>query len=78
MLGEPHDLPHEFPRLANQIDQRTESDPLFAELSEQYHQIDDEIRHLELAGSPISDNNLLSMKMTRLRLKDRLYDLLTR
>ncbi|ADN75607.1 protein of unknown function DUF465 [Ferrimonas balearica DSM 9799] len=78
MLGEPHDLPHEFPRLANQIDQRTEIDPLFAELSEQYHQIDDEIRRLELAGSPISDQHLQGMKLNRLRLKDQLYDLLTR
>ncbi|MBY5991082.1 YdcH family protein [Ferrimonas balearica] len=78
MLGEPHDLPHEFPMLAHVIDQRTESDPAFAELSEQYHQIDDEIRHLELAGSPVSDQALSSLKLNRLRLKDRLFGLLTR
>lgn len=78
MLGEPHDLPHEFPNLVNQIDHLTETDPAFAELAEQYQQIDDQIRHIELAGVPVSDDTIQSLKLSRLHLKDRLFDLLSK
>jgi uncharacterized protein YdcH (DUF465 family) len=76
MLGEVHDLVHEFPELHNKIDEMREANPPFAELMDQYDALDARVRKLEELGTPVADETIEDLKKERLLLKDKLYDLL--
>lgn len=76
MLGEKHDLKHEFPEYRDRIHELKLEDKHFAHLLEQYTALDDEIRKLELDGQPTSDEYLENLKMKRLKLKDELHQIL--
>lgn len=78
MLGEPHDLLHEFPDLAQKIDLLSQGDEGFAALMRDYDDLDACIRRLEELGTPVADETIEDLKKERLRRKDRLYDLLRR
>lgn len=73
MLGENHSLLNEFPEFKERITQLISSEQTFAEMAKQYDGLDSEIRHLELADSPVSDDVLRQMKLERSELKDSLY-----
>ncbi|GAB4352103.1 MAG: YdcH family protein [Gammaproteobacteria bacterium] len=73
MLGETHDLVHEFPELEGKIAALRESDARFAQLMDEYDALDAEIRRLEELGAPVCDETLEEMKKKRVHLKDRLY-----
>ncbi|KAA6185059.1 DUF465 domain-containing protein [Thiohalocapsa marina] len=76
MLGEKHDLVHEFPELEGKIEaMRAESAP-FAELMDQYDGLDERVRKLEELGTPVADETIEDLKKERLLLKDKLYQLL--
>jgi uncharacterized protein YdcH (DUF465 family) len=76
MLGETHDLVHEFPELHGKIDQMRASSPDFAELMDRYDAVDAKVRKLEELGTPVADETIEDLKKERLLLKDRLYELL--
>ena len=76
MLGETHDLVHEFPELEGQIESLRESNTAFAELMDQYDDLDDRVRKLEELGTPVADETIEDLKKERLMLKDKLYALL--
>jgi uncharacterized protein YdcH (DUF465 family) len=76
MLGESHDLVHEFPELHGRIDEMRASNPDFAVLMDQYDAVDAKVRKLEELGTPVADETIEDLKKERLLLKDRLYDLL--
>jgi uncharacterized protein YdcH (DUF465 family) len=76
MLGEVHDLVHEFPELHNKIDEMRAADPQFAEIMDQYDTLDARVRKLEELGTPVADETIEDLKKERLLLKDRLYELL--
>lgn len=76
MLGEIHDLIHEFPELQGKIDALREHNPVFAELMDAYDDLDARVRKLEELGTPVADETIEDLKKERLLLKDRLYDLL--
>jgi uncharacterized protein YdcH (DUF465 family) len=76
MLGEVHDLVHEFPELHDKIDEMRESNPPFADLMDQYDAIDARVRKLEELGTPVADETIEDLKKERLLLKDKLYELL--
>jgi len=76
MLGETHDLVHEFPELHGKIDQMRASSSDFAELMDQYDAVDAKVRKLEELGTPVADETIEDLKKERLLLKDRLYELL--
>jgi uncharacterized protein YdcH (DUF465 family) len=76
MLGETHDLVHEFPELHGKIDQMRASRPDFANLMDEYDAVDAKVRKLEELGIPVADETIEDLKKERLLLKDRLYDLL--
>ncbi|TVQ93763.1 MAG: DUF465 domain-containing protein [Chromatiaceae bacterium] len=76
MLGETHDLVHEFPDLASRIDVMRAQDPLFATLMDDYDALDAKVRQLEELGIPVADETIEDLKKERLLLKDRLYELL--
>ena len=76
MLGEPHDLLHEFPELQEKINELRETDPNFAQLMEQYDALDKRVRELEELAQPVADETMEDLKKERLLLKDRLYAVL--
>lgn len=73
MLGETHDLVHEFPDLNGRIEALRENDAHFAELMDEYDRLDAEIRRLEELGQPVCDETMEDLKKKRVSLKDRLY-----
>lgn len=78
MLGEPHDLLHEFPELEGKIESMRETNPDFAHLMNDYDALDARVRQLEELGVPVADETIEDLKKERLALKDRLYTLLRR
>lgn len=78
MLGEPHDLLHEFPELEGKIEVMRETNPDFAHLMNDYDALDARVRQLEELGIPVADETIEDLKKERLALKDRLYTLLRR
>jgi uncharacterized protein YdcH (DUF465 family) len=74
MLGEMHDLIHEFPNLADKIDAMRASDADFAEDMDRYDSLDARVRRLEELGTPVADETIEDLKKERLLLKDRLYE----
>jgi len=76
MLGEPHDLLHEFPEYAGRIADLRESNEVFHNLMDEYNWLDAHIRSLEELNSPIADFHMEELKKRRLLLKDRLYAIL--
>ena len=73
MLGEVHDLKHEFPDLHERIADLKENDLRFAEMMQEHDEIDDRIRGLEQANVPVTDEHMEELKHRRAVLKDRLY-----
>jgi len=76
MLGEPHDLTHEFPELVGRIEALRQDNDRFAALMREYEELDARVRRIEELGSPVADETLEDIKKERLLLKDRLYDML--
>lgn len=76
MFGEKHDLIHEFPEYKERIHELKVSDPEFAKLFDEYHEIDNEVRRIEEGIETPSDEYIEELKMRRLRLKDELYAML--
>ena len=76
MLGESHDLLHEFPDLETKIASLRESDQTFAQLMNEYDTLDARVRKLEELGTPVADETIEDLKKERLLLKDRLYEIL--
>jgi len=76
MLGEKHDLIHEFPEMEKKISELRVSNAPFARLMEQYDTLDEQVRKIEELGTPVADETIEDLKKQRLLLKDKLYDML--
>jgi uncharacterized protein len=77
MLNENHAFILDFPELKLDIVQLNYGDPTFKANLQRYHQLDYDIRQLEISGSPIDDDNMHDLKHQRVELKDMLYRQLT-
>lgn len=73
MLGENHCLVLDFPEFTQRITELNAADSQFAADAKQYHELDQEIRTLELDGAPINDEDMHQLKHRRSLLKDSLY-----
>lgn len=73
ILGQNHDLYHEFPEHREQIDQLKEKDSEFAKLFSEYSDVNREIIRIEQLVEPRSHEFFESLKKKRLHLKDRIY-----
>lgn len=73
---EKHDLHHEFPEFQQEIRQLKMSDAHFARLFKEYHELDQEVRHIEEGVETTSDKYLETRKIARLHLKDELFSML--
>ncbi len=76
MLGESHDLLHEFPDLQQKIANLRSANPEFAGLMDQYDGLDARVREIEGLGTPVADETIEELKKERLHLKDALYTML--
>lgn len=76
MLGESHDLRHEFPDLDSRIATLRANNPEFARLMDDYDALDSRVRQVEELGNPVADETIEELKKQRLLLKDQLYSLL--
>ncbi|MDB1126231.1 YdcH family protein [Vibrio algarum] len=78
MLNENHAFILDFPDLKLDIVQLNHDDPTFKADLQKYHELDYDIRQLEISGSPIDDDNMHALKVQRMELKDILYVQLTK
>jgi uncharacterized protein YdcH (DUF465 family) len=76
MLGESHDLLHEFPNLQEKIAALRSDNSEFARLMDDYDALDAKVRKLEELGTPVADETIEDLKKERLHLKDALYVIL--
>ena len=76
MLNEKHDLIHELPQHRETIHNLKMTDPHFAQLFEEYHEIDHEVHRIETGVENTSDEYLEGRKKQRLHLKDELFQLI--
>lgn len=76
MFGEKHDLIHELPEFKDKIHELKLSNEHFAELFEEYHEVEHEVRRIEEGIENTSDEYLEERKKQRLNLKDQLFDML--
>ena len=76
MLGEKHDLIHEFPEHRQRIHELKIGDQHFARLFDEYHELEHQVRRIEEGVETTSDNFLEDLKKKRLKLKDLLYVML--
>lgn len=73
---EKHSLLKDFPEHHHTIRHLKMNDKHFVKLFDLYHQLDDEVHHLEQANGPVADDYLESLKMNRVQLKDQLFSLI--
>lgn len=73
MLGEDHSLLKEFPEHKDDILSLSETDLNFNDQMKEYNAIDKQIRTLELRDSPISDEEMHTLKLRRAQMKDDLF-----
>lgn len=76
MSHTPHELIVEFPEHAFKITQLKTSEPHFARLYEEYHEVNRAIHRAETNVEPTDDAHMETMRKQRLKLKDELYALL--
>lgn len=76
MLNEKHDLVHEFPEYRDVIHKLKTSNPHFARLFDEYHEVDHEIHRIETDIETTSDDYLEEKKKQRLNLKDELFQMI--
>ncbi|AOW77371.1 GTP-binding protein [Colwellia sp. PAMC 20917] len=76
MIIEKHDLHHEFPEFADEIRSLKMNDAHFARLFKKYHELDQEVHHIEQGAENTSDEYLDQQKKQRLHLKDELFTII--
>lgn len=76
MLNEKHDLIHDLPEYREAILSLKSKNLHFAQLFDEYHEVDDEVLRIEIGIENTSDEYLDTRKKVRLRLKDELYQMI--
>ncbi|MGB7950511.1 MAG: DUF465 domain-containing protein [Candidatus Binatia bacterium] len=77
MLGQNHDLYHEFPEFADQIQSLWSADQDFAHLAEDYTKLNREVIRIEQGVLPRNNEYFEDVKKKRLLHKDKIYALLS-
>lgn len=72
MSHTPHELVEEFPAAVEHIQVLKHSDPHFARLAEQYHDVNRQIHRIETDIEPVSDDFQVQLRKKRLYLKDQI------
>lgn len=75
-MVEAHDLHAEFPEYERLIHALKESDNHFRRLFDEYHEVDKEVHRIESGIENTSDEYAEECKKRRLKLKDKLFEIL--
>lgn len=73
-----HSLFNDFPESREIIHQLKQNDPDFARMAAEYHELDHEVRGLEMRSIPTTDEVFEKLKKQRMYLKDELYAIIKR
>ena len=76
MLGQNHDVYHEFPEYKEQIEKLRTSDLAFSKLFDEYTALNREVIRIEQLVEPRSHEFHEVLKKKRLMAKDRIYEFL--
>lgn len=76
MSHTPHELAEEFPQDAAKIHDLKVSNPHFARLMDEYHQINRAVHRAETGVEPCDDLAQTDMRKQRMRLKDEIAGML--
>ncbi|KDA02544.1 YdcH family protein [Hyphomonas oceanitis] len=76
MSHTPHELAEEFPDAGEKIHALKMSNPHFARLAEEYHEVNRHIHRHESGVQPASDTHETELRKRRLVLKDEIYAML--
>lgn len=77
MLNEHHNLALEFPEYKDKIHELKTSSAHFRRLMDEHHNLDKQIRRVEIGEQTMTDEALEDIKKQRLMLKDECYSMLT-
>lgn len=77
MSHTPHELHQEFPEHEAKIHELKTSDPHFAKLFEEYHEVNRAVHRAETNVEPMEQLAETEMRKQRSALKDELYQMLT-
>ncbi len=78
MLGQNHDVYHEFPEFADRIDALRETNPEVARLVDEYTNLNREVIRVEQHIKPLDHFSFEDLKKRRLLSKDQLYAVLNK
>ncbi|WP_416797844.1 YdcH family protein [Ciceribacter azotifigens] len=78
MSNTPHEIQDEFPELAGKMHELKVSDEHFAQLLEDYREINRAIHRAETEVEPVGDAQMETMRKQRMVLKDEIYGMLTK
>jgi hypothetical protein len=76
MSHTPHELAEDFPEHAEKIKQLKESDPHFARLAEEYHELNRAVHRAETNVEPMEELAEIELRKKRAATKDELYRLI--
>lgn len=75
---EKHDLHNEFPEFEEKIHEMKTHNSHFRRLFDEYHEVNQATYRIETGVEPASDEVLNQHRIKRLKLKDELFDLLSK
>lgn len=78
MSNTPHEIHDEFPEYADKMHALKVSDEHFADLLEDYRDVNRAIHRAETEVEPVGDAHMEDMRKRRMVLKDEIYGMLTR
>ncbi len=73
MSHTPHTLDQEFPEYVETIDALKASDPHFAKLAEDYHEVNRQVHRMETNVEPAEDLAIVEARKKRGLLKDEIF-----
>ncbi len=76
MTHTPHELAEDFPEFAEKLHGLKVSDPRFARLAEEYHELNRAIHRAETNVEPVSESYEAELRRKRVELKDAIARLL--
>ncbi|MBA4786266.1 MULTISPECIES: YdcH family protein [Pseudorhizobium] len=78
MSNTPHEIQDEFPEYVGKMHELKVSDEHFAQLLEDYRDVNRAIHRAETEVEPVADTHMEDMRKRRMVLKDEIYGMLTR
>ena len=72
-----HELSEDFPQYLERMQLLRVADTHFADLYNEYHEVNQAVRRAETDEEPTNDDHLNALRHRRVQLKDEIYALLT-